>query len=124
MVESIDTGEVYPSYGIFYKWNGVEQQDPWWIVLKINGEWKVARLKDVINKMTKEEAQGLFLRFDIQWVKQYGFSPQPTRYQTMLLLLGGQPLYEDEKTVFYAILDRIKEYEKQRHGLKPEKPKS
>lgn len=112
MVESVDTGEVYPSYDVFYKWNGIEQQDPWWIVLKLNGEWKVARLKDVVSKKNKEEAQGSFVKFDIKWINEYRFSPQPTRYQMMLLLLGTQPLYEDEKMVFYAILDRIKGYEK------------
>jgi hypothetical protein len=112
MLESIETGKVCPSYGVFYKWNGVEQQDPWWIVLKIDGEWKVARLKDVSTKTGKEEAQRSFVRFDTKWVSQYGFSPQPTRYETMLLLLGGQPIYQAETTVFYAILDQIKEYEK------------
>jgi hypothetical protein len=113
MVKSIDTGEVYPSYNVFYKWNGIEQQYPWWILLKLNGEWKVARLKDLITNKDKEEAQRSFVRFDIKWINEYRFSPQSTRYETMLLLLGAQPMYEDEQAVFYAILDQIRKYEKQ-----------
>lgn len=114
MVESVDSGEISPSYGVFYKWDGIEQKDPWWILLKINGEWKVARLKDVVTKKSKEDAQKSFVKFDTKWINGYGFSPQSTRYQLMLLLLGAQPSYGNEKTIFYAILDRIKEYEKQR----------
>lgn len=111
-VESVGTGEVFPLYGVFYKWNGVEQQEPWWIVFKINGEWKIARLKDVITGKSKEESQRSFVRFDSKWVSQNQFSAQPTRYQTMLLLLGFRPLYEDEIVVFSSILDQIRQYEK------------
>lgn len=112
MFEWIKTGEVSPSYCVFYKWNGIEQKAPWWIVLKINGEWKVAQRKDIVTDKGTEEAKRSFVRFDTKWINEYEFSPQATRYQTFLLLLGAQPLYLDEQTVFYAILDQIKEYEK------------
>lgn len=111
IVESLYSHEVSTSYGVYYKWNGVEQQEPWWVIVKTKGEWMVVHLKDVADN-NFEEIQRYTVKFDIKWINDYKFSPQPTRYQAILLLLGSQPLYSEEKKVFYNVLDQIKEFEK------------
>lgn len=107
MIEDIYTHEIIPSYQVYYKWDGKEQTEPWWIIIKTyktHGKWKVIEFKDLQRAKSAED----FPEFDSKWISDYKFSPQPTRYQTILLLLTAQPTFQEEQEVFFKILDEIK----------------
>lgn len=121
LVEDIYTKEVLPWYEVYYKWNGKEQGDPYWMIFKTHktgGEWKVVEVKDLYKIKNMEESPKLeeilkiAVKFDSKWINEYRFSPQLTRYQKILLLLTAQPTFSEEKDIFYKILDEIKEIEK------------
>jgi hypothetical protein len=104
MVEEDATGEIVPVYSVHYKWNGIEQQDPQWIIFKKQRVWKVLELNKIINL---KEALNHTVDFNASWVEKYGFSPQLSRYESLTATLGFQPTFSEEKAVFYQILHEI-----------------
>lgn len=115
LLKDIYTKQIIPSYDLYYKWDGKVQGAPWWGILKTSktgGEWKVFQLKDLHSLTDAKEVLKHGMRFDLNWVDEYKFFAQPSRYQIILLLLGAQPLYAEERHAFYTILDEIKELEK------------
>ena len=113
--EDIYTTQIIPLYEVYYKWDGKVQEDPWWVILKTSkagAEWKVVQLKDIHATTDPEEILKHVMRFDSKWVNGYQFSAQPSRYQIILLLLSIQPLFSEEKDIFYNILDEVEEFEK------------
>lgn len=109
MVEDIVTHEILLLYKVYYKWDGVEQQYPRWLIFNKESEWKVLEFKDINLAISSEENRKFAVKFDSGWFMNYKFSPQPTRYQTILSILGFQPIYDEEKGVFFDILHQIKE---------------
>ena len=110
LMEDIYTKQVLTSYDIYYKWDGKEEEEPHWTILKTTrtgGVWKVIQYEDLRGVNNTEEILKYAVNFDSKWVNEYKFSPQSTRYQMILLLLTGQPLYSEEKKIFYEILNEI-----------------
>lgn len=105
MVEDIDTNEVLPLYKVYYRWDRAVKKDLWWMIFKKKGKWKVIEVKRI---KSIEEAMKLSVKFNNSWIDNYKFIPHPTRYQRILLILGFQPTYKDEKKVFSEILHQIK----------------
>lgn len=113
--EDIYTTQIIPLYEVYYKWDGKVQDDPWWVILKTSktgAEWKVVQLKDMRTTTEAEEILKHAMRFDSRWVNGYKLSTQPSRYQTILLFLSIQPLFSEERDVFYQLLNEIEELEK------------
>lgn len=113
--ENIYTHEIRPIYEVYYKWDGKEQKNPWWMIIKVvkpHGEWKVIELKDTDRIKSLEDIHKYSAKFDYEWIDNYKFTPQATRYQMILLLLTFQPTFYEEKKIFYKILDEIKILEK------------
>lgn len=106
MVKDNITNEAVTIYGVYYKWDGVKQQVPWWIIFKEKGEWKVLGTKYLDLTKSPEENRKDAIKFNFEWISLYKFEPQSTRYQAILLLVGFQPFYEDEKTVFSEVLNK------------------
>jgi hypothetical protein len=102
--EDMVTGEVLTLYEVFYKWDGVEQQVPWWIMYQNHGEWMVLEFKNFDPDKGPEENRKHAVKFDLGWIEYYKFLPQSTRYQMVLKMLGFQPTYDEEKKVFFEIL--------------------
>ena len=106
------TQQIISFYMVYYKWDGKIQEAPWWLILKSSktgSEWKVVQVKDIPATTGAEETPKHVIRFDSKWVNEYKFSPQPSRYQTILLLLGAQPPFSKEKDAFYQILSEIED---------------
>ena len=100
------TGETGFAYEVFYEWNGVKQEVPWWFIFEKDGKWLVVETKD-ISIPTDKNVFRYAEKFDHTWIWDYGFTPQPTRYQTMLMMVGLQPTFSDEKDIFIDILSDI-----------------
>jgi len=100
--------EISPLYKVYYEWNGVRQPDPWWMILKKDGVWRVIELRDLVKAQNKgiTDFQKFSTKFDFKWVRKYKFKPQPTRYETILLLLGAQSIYSEEKNAFMEIIKK------------------
>ncbi len=98
------TQEIVTIYAIYYRWDGIEEKEPWWVVFKKYGEWKVLALNDVNDA---KEAFNYVVDFNSSWVDNYRFSPQSSRYQSLLMTLDFQPTFSDEKSVFFEILREI-----------------
>jgi len=109
MVQDVLTQEVLPYYSIFYKWDGKQQMNAWWIIFKKYNEWKVVEFKDINRSTSAEDLLKFAVKFDYKWIDNYAFSAQPSRYQTILIISGFQPTFADEKHVFLKILNEIKE---------------
>lgn len=101
------------TFGVFYKWDGIEQEGPWWIIFTDNGKWKVAKNQDFDVTKSSKENRAVAVDFNSKWISDYQFEPQNTRYQLILVALGLQPSYDEEKKVFYEIFQEIKRYEGQ-----------
>lgn len=98
-------------FSVYYKWDRIEQQGPWWIVFKDNDEWKVLKNQDVDVTKSPKENREVAVKFTSKWISNYQFEPQATRYQIILKWMGLQPSYDEEKKVFYEIFHEIKKYE-------------
>jgi hypothetical protein len=112
MVQDVTTKEVHPYYSVYYKWDGKQQQKAWWVVFKKHGEWKVLELAYIKSSKGEEDYLKHARKFDHNWINDYDFSAQPTRYQLILQILDFQPKFTEEKKVFYKILDEIKTLKK------------
>lgn len=99
------TQEIVPIYSVYCKWNGKEQEDPQWVVFKKYGKWRVLDLSEVKDI---EAAFNQAADFNGSWVYDYGFSPQPSRYQSLMMMVGFQPTFTDETHVFNSILEEWK----------------
>lgn len=76
------------------------------MIFKKYGNWKVLELKKVSKP---DEAINQSVEFNAEWIENYGFSPQRSRYESLLMILGFQPTFSDEKRVFHRILHEVEE---------------
>lgn len=70
MVQDDLTKEVLPIYAAHYKWDGVEQQVPHWMIFKKYGDWKVLELKKVSKP---DEAINQSVESNAEWIDKVWF---------------------------------------------------
>lgn len=107
LVRDIANNKIVPLYYVYYEWDGIRQDEPWWMIFKKHGEWLVVEYKDMNSTTNDKDILRCSTKFGHNWIWDYGFSAQPTRYQTILLALGFQPTFSDEKDIFLHILSDI-----------------
>ena len=106
------SGELAPIYSIYYEWDGVRQEEPWWAVARMFQEDDPLSGRLVVMYLglsqTKEEMRRNTREFDEDWLRELLSSdssqPQRTRWQTLSYWLGFRIIYRDEYNAFASVL--------------------
>lgn len=121
-----ETGKEVPIFLLHYKWNGVEENDPTWVIFPKEGKWWVVDLRDVIriypevkseselrNKIRKYTEE-----FTYSWIKNRRFEPKASRYEVIMTALGFNMLFSTERHAFFDFLEGTKDFDEGR--LRPD----
>jgi len=106
------TGQIVPLFCVYYKWDGVENWSPTWIVFPKQDKWWIVDIRIFIVPGTQKYTLQSFGQnwrkyshpFDEKWTSNRYFMPAPTRYQAVMIGLGFNVLFTLEEDAFSDVL--------------------
>ena len=121
-----ETGNEAPLFLLHYKWDGVEENDPTWIIFQKEGKWWVVDLRDVMRLYSKvksesdlrEKLRKYRKKFTFNWIETRKFEPKASHYETVMIALGFDMLFSTERHAFFDFLEWTKDFDEGR--LRPD----
>ena len=110
------TKEKVPIFLLHYKWNGIEESDPTWMIFPKEGKWWVVDLRNLTHTHSrsesdiKKEVKKYWQEFTPQWIETHGFEPKASRYEAVMTALGFNMIFNFEKSAFRDFLKGIDDF--------------
>ena len=120
-----ETKKEVPLFHLHYKWNGVEEKDPLWMIFPKEGKWWVVDLIDVMRVYSeviseselRDRVKKYRQEFTSSWIENRRFEPKASRYEAVMTALGFAMLFHAERDAFFDLLEGTKDFDEGRLRL-------
>lgn len=111
-----ETKKKVPIFLLHYKWNGIEESDPTWMIFPKEGKWWIVDLRNLDHTYSKAESD---IKKEVKkyrqeltspWIEKCGFEPKASRYEAVMTALGFNMLFSLEKSAFRDFLGGIDDF--------------
>lgn len=121
-----ETRKEVPLFLLHYKWNGVEENDPTWMIFPKEGKWWVVDLRDLMliysevksESELRDKIRKYRQEFTYSWIENRKFEPKASRYEAIMIALGFNMLFNTERYAFFDFLEGTKDFDEGR--LRPD----
>ncbi len=121
-----ETRNEVPLFLLHYKWDGVEENDPTWMIFPKEGKWWVVDLRDVMRLYSevksesdlREKIRKYRQEFTFNWIENRKFEPKASRYEAVMTALGFNMLFGTERHALFDFLEGTKDFDEGR--LRPD----
>ena len=115
-----ETKREVPLFELYYKWDGVEETDPTWMIFPKEGKWWVLDSRDVMRVYSevrpeselREKVKQYRDEFTHSWIEDRRFQPKASRFEAVMTALGFRMFFRTEQKGFVDFLKSAKDFDK------------